>query len=210
VAANSSVNFVVSKGPQIVTVPSIVGSTESQAATTLGGAGLTVGIPTEAYSSNVAVGKIISQTPTAGSSVAINSAVNYMVSKGIQMVFVPNVVGLTEAGAGSAITAVNLVVGSTTREYSSTISIGRVISQSVASGSSVTAGTSVNLVVSQGVQMKTVPNIVGLTEAEANTAILGAGLTVGSNTQSYNSTYRWGRSCHKTPLRVARLLLIVR
>ena len=65
-------------------------------------------------------------------------------------VSVPNVVGLTQAAATSAITGVGLVVGTVTTASSSTVPSGSVISQTPAAGTSVAAGSAVNLVVSSG------------------------------------------------------------
>lgn len=63
---------------------------------------------------------------------------------------VPNVVGLSQAAAESAITSAGLVVGTVNSAYSSSVSVGNVIGQDPASGTSVLPGTSVNLVVSLG------------------------------------------------------------
>ena len=65
-------------------------------------------------------------------------------------VSVPAVVGDTQAAATSAITGVGLVVGTVTAQSSATVASGTVISQNPASGTSVTSGSAVNLVVSSG------------------------------------------------------------
>jgi len=65
-------------------------------------------------------------------------------------VAVPNVVGETQAAAASAITGAGLVVGTVTRQSSSTVASGEVISESPAAGTNVTSGSTVNLVVSNG------------------------------------------------------------
>ncbi len=69
---------------------------------TLTAAGLT-GSSSEAFSDSVAAGDLISQDPTAGSEVAIDSAVSYVVSLGVHMVEVPDLSGAaadTAAGVG--------------------------------------------------------------------------------------------------------------
>ena len=63
---------------------------------------------------------------------------------------VPNVVGLTQAAATTAITGAGLVVGTVTTPASGTVAAGNVISESPAAGTSVSAGSAVNLVVSSG------------------------------------------------------------
>ena len=66
------------------------------------------------------------------------------------MVSVPNVEGLTQDAAATAITGAKLTVGTVTQQSSNTVAIGNVISQDPASGSSVTEGSPVNLVISSG------------------------------------------------------------
>ena len=82
VAAGSSVALVVSLGPAGVTVPNVVGQTQSSATTALTGAGLTVGAVSTATSTSIASGNVISQTPAAGASVAPGASVALVVSTG--------------------------------------------------------------------------------------------------------------------------------
>jgi subtilase family serine protease len=111
VNTGSAVNLVVSTGPAPVTVPNVVGDTQAAASTAIAGAGLVVGTVTTANSSTVPSGDVISENPSAGTSVNSGSAVNLIVSTGPAQVVVPNVVGDTQAAATTAITAVGLVVG---------------------------------------------------------------------------------------------------
>ena len=92
---------------------------------------------------------------------------------GCAKVGVPNVEGLTQDAATTAIAGAKLKVGALTQQTSNTVSIGKVISQNPASGSSVAEGSQVNLVISSGPQMVAVPNVEGLTQDAATTAIAG-------------------------------------
>jgi beta-lactam-binding protein with PASTA domain len=65
-------------------------------------------------------------------------------------VAVPNVVGLTQAAAQTAIAGAGLTVGAITTANSASVPAGQVISQSPASGVSVAPGSAVALVVSLG------------------------------------------------------------
>src|SRR4029079_14897188 len=65
-----------------VTVPNVVGLTQAAAATSLTGAGLTVGAITFSPSTTGAAGSVISQTPTGGSSAAGGNAVALVISQG--------------------------------------------------------------------------------------------------------------------------------
>ena len=66
----------------------------------------------------------------------------------VGQVAVPNVVGDTQAAATTAITGAGLVVGTVTKQSSSTVPAGDVISETPAAGKLVVTGSAVNLVVS--------------------------------------------------------------
>jgi len=82
------------------------------------------------------------------------------------------------------------VVGSVSTSSSNTVAAGDVISQNPGAGTQVSEGSSVDLVVSSGPDLVTVPNVVGLSYSTATNAINAAGLSVGSV-----STVLTRRSC---------------
>jgi len=182
-----------------ITVPNVVGMTQADAQAAIGTAQLVVGTVTEEYSDTVPGGNVISQDPAAGTSVPIGSAVNLVVSLGQQMVTVPNVVGMEQSAAESAITAASLTVGNITEQYSDTVPAGHVISQDPIAGTSVPINSSVNLVVSLGQQMVEVPNVVGMTQADAQAAIGTAQLVVGTVTEEYSDTVPGGNVISQDP-----------
>ena len=199
VAPGSPVSLVISSGPQMVTVPNVEGLTQAAATTAITAAKLAVGTLTQQTSNTVATGKVISQDPTSGSSVVQGSPLNLVISSGPQMVTMPNVEGLTQAAATTAITGAKLMVGTLTQQTSNTVATGNVISQDPASGSSVAQGSPVNLVISSGPQMVTMPNVEGLTKDAATTAITGTKLTVGTVTQQSSNTVAAGNVISQEP-----------
>jgi beta-lactam-binding protein with PASTA domain len=198
VAQGSPVNLVISSGPQMVTVPNVEGLTQDDATTAITAAKLTGGTVTQQSSNTVAAGNVISQDPTSGSSVAQGSPVNLVISSGPQMMTVPNVEGLTQAAATTAITAAKLR-GAVTQQSSSTVATGNVISQDPASGNSVAQGSPVNLVISSGPPMVTVPNVEGLVQDAATTAITAVKLTGGTVTQQSSNTVAAGKVISQDP-----------
>jgi kumamolisin len=78
----SSVTTSVTINAAPVSVPNVVGDTQSAATTAIKGAGLVVGTVTTQSSSTVPAGDVISQSPLAGASVAPATAVNLVVSSG--------------------------------------------------------------------------------------------------------------------------------
>jgi len=144
----SVVGLVVSIGPALVTVPNVVGSTQATASAVISGAGLGVGI-TNANSTTIVAGNVISQTPAAGTPVPAGSVVTLLVSIGPPLVTVPSVVGTSQAAATAAITGAGLTVTTTTAS-SATVAAGNVISQLPIGGATVVVGSAVALVVSSG------------------------------------------------------------
>ncbi len=75
-------------GPSVsdvkATVPNVVGMAQADAYSTIISAGLTVGTVTNAYSSTVPAGDVISQNPSGGTLVDMNSTVDLVVSSGQQ------------------------------------------------------------------------------------------------------------------------------
>jgi beta-lactam-binding protein with PASTA domain len=85
VTLGSAVNLVVSTGPAQVAVPNVVGQTQAAATTAITGAGLVVGTVRTVrtpFIGTVASGRVISESPVAGTLVALGSAVNLVVSTG--------------------------------------------------------------------------------------------------------------------------------
>lgn len=150
-----TLTLVVSKGTRTedkVSVPEVVGKRESSAKSELEAAGLKVSVKTK-YSTDVAKGKVIFQSPGSGNQVTKNSTVVITVSQGEKpetMVRVPNLRYSTESEARSELKNSNLVLGSVLKEYSDSVEKGLVIRQTVSSGSKVKEGTAVGIYVSLG------------------------------------------------------------
>ncbi len=133
----------------IIYVPDVVGYDDSSAITQLENQGFRVSREFQ-YSSSVSAGKVISQSPGGGSSAKAGDTVTIYVSQGTESTSVPSVTGQTQSNAVAALGNAGLNVGSVTEEYSDTVAEGCVISQSIAAGSAVSQGTSVDLVISIG------------------------------------------------------------
>ena len=199
VAEGSPVNLVISSGPRMVAVPKVEGLTQDAATTTITGAKLKLGTITQQASNTVVSGKVISQNPASGNSMTEGSPVNLVISSGPQMVAVPTVEGLTQGAATTTITGAKLKLGTVTQQTNNTVATGKVISQGPASGSSMAQDSPVNLVISSGPQVVTVPNVERLTQDEATTAITAAKLAIGTVTQQASNTVATGNVLSQDP-----------
>ena len=134
-----------------ISVPNVVGDTQSAATSALSAIGVMVGTVTAQSSATVASGLVITQSPAPAASVSKGSAVNLVISTGPPTVAEPTVVGDTQSAASTALTGAGLTVGMVTMASSTTVAPGNVISESPAAGTSVAVGSAVSLVVSSGV-----------------------------------------------------------
>lgn len=158
-----------------VTVPALVGKTVEAAGQSLSNQGLKLGDQTPT-ASDQPTGTVLTQNPAAGSQLAKGQPVSVTVSAGRAQVQVPTLTGLATADdARSALTEVQLVLGSVTQKDSGEPE-GMVLSQSPGGGTTVNAGSKVNITVSNG--LVAVPNVVNQSEAQAQATLQNAGFNV--------------------------------
>ena len=182
-----------------VAVPEIVGRTQEEAQSAITRAGLVWGTPTRAYSDTVVSGSVISCKPPTGTAIPIGQAVTAVISRGVEQKTVPDVVGRTEQEARTAITGAGLTVGAVTNDYSPTVESGKVISSDPAAGQSINHSSAVALVVSKGRRPATVPDVRGMTVADATAALRKAGLVVGTTTEDYSDSVESGKVISSNP-----------
>lgn len=149
VEVNTTIYVYVSSGEGAVSVPNVVGYDSDAAMNTLSDMGFRPE-RTYVYDDSVASGKVISQTPSGGASAKKGDTVTLTVSQGKEAVSVPDVYNRPQEEAVNMLTQAGLTVTSTSTEYSDTVAEGNVISQSIASGKYVDAGTNISLVISLG------------------------------------------------------------
>jgi hypothetical protein len=132
------------------TVPNVEGATQTSAESTLRTAGFTVSVQRQ-NDQNVPLNSVISQSPAPNASVTCGSAVTITVSDGPQTTncTVPNVTGISEGAAGSALAADGFGV-SVQRQNDPNVALNDVIQQSPGGGTSVACGSMVTIIVSNG------------------------------------------------------------
>lgn len=180
VEANTTIEVIVSSGPAKIDIPNVKGMTEDAAVDKLEEAGFQAELK-ESYSDTVEAGKIISQSPGANSLGKKGDKVTITVSLGkkIIMVKVPSVVGYDIITATAIFTDAGITTVVKEEQYHEMYDTGIVIKQSVEVGKEVKQDSKVELIVSKGKGAK-VPNLIGLSQSEAETAIKNVGLVVGT------------------------------
>lgn len=109
VAHNTIVKITVSKGRQPVSMPDLVGKPSQEAQNELTQVGLQPQV-TEDFSDSVPKGKVISQSVAPNTTVHRLDQVNLVISKGPEVVAVPNVFGKSEGDARAALESAGFTV----------------------------------------------------------------------------------------------------
>jgi serine/threonine-protein kinase len=161
-----------------VPTPDVTGQDVPAATALLAEQGLLLAVGGEEFSETVPVGAIITTDPAPGAGVQPEGTVSAIVSRGPERYDVPDVKGLAQAAAETAITEANLAVGQITEEFDDRIDLGDVVSTSPRIGSPQPPGTPVDIVVSKGPRPVPVPDVAGLRQGSARDTLTAAGLRV--------------------------------
>ena len=110
-----------------------------------------------------------------------------MVSSGLvgDEITVPNVSNMSESEAQKALEDAGFEKITSDFAYSDSVAEGDVIGTTPAANARATKDTEIVMKVSKGSEKKTVPNVVGQQDGDAQNAITAAGLTVGTVTYEY-------------------------
>ena len=111
-------------------------------------------------SETVPAGVIIRTDPPAGQKVSPNTLITVYVSQGKNTVTIPDLKGMSEQEAKDALTALGLTLGEITQVTSASVELGKVVDTNPLTGQTATAGTAVNLLISNGKVM--IPNVLNL------------------------------------------------
>jgi beta-lactam-binding protein with PASTA domain/tRNA A-37 threonylcarbamoyl transferase component Bud32 len=194
-AANSSakkgisVSLALSRGPNMIQVPTVTSMTESEAFKTLESAGFSPqALPSE-FNKEVASGTVFKQTPAGGDQAPKGSVVSYVVSRGTELIQVPDVTGKSQSSATSTLQKAGFKV-SVRESTSDKVDKGSVMSQNPPSGVSVAKGSTVSITVASGPATAEVPAVIGKTEAEAKAALSAVGFKVTVTTEPGSDTLK--------------------
>ncbi len=165
-----------SLGPQYFSVPTLIGLSQASATTALTDSHLSLGTVTQAWSSSVASGNVLSSSPVAGTLERSGTRVSLVVSKGPQPIPITSYVGKRGDAAVSALKAAGFSV-TTSQSNSATVASGSVISQTPASGTGM-PGDTITLVISKGPVMVQVPSVFGRTQQSGVSRLTSAGFKV--------------------------------
>ncbi|MBT2469784.1 Stk1 family PASTA domain-containing Ser/Thr kinase [Streptomyces sp. ISL-66] len=172
---------------QFTKVPNLLGKTEAEAKSQLSAAGLGVKRIDRKFSAGFAKGTVMNTDPAGGKRIRGNAAVVVTISRGPEVVAVPNVKGKPLEAAKTELTSAGLALGIVTHAFSQDVAQGSVISTDpAADGPKRALDTAVSIVVSKGRPVQ-VPSVAGKPLDQARTALEGLGLKVETAPEQVNS-----------------------
>ncbi len=167
-----------------VAVPDVTNKPIAQARTTLEQAGFKVGTETEVYSSTVSAGNVVSTDPQAGEQAQKGATIKINVSKGTEQITVPDLKGKSADDAQKALSEAGLNGQQGDAVFSDDVAEGMVASQDTSAGSNANKGDTVVYHLSKGSEKVTIPNVVGMTQAQATSKLESAGFAVSTASET--------------------------
>lgn len=186
---NSEIEVVVASGQN--EVPDLEGMSREEARQAVDEAGFEAEVEEE-ESPDDREGQIISQNPDSGATADVGSTVEITVGTGLANVEVPDLTGMTREEAEAELEDADLSYNGYDSAPSNDVEEGRIISQSVAPGTSVEPDTGVGVRISTGPELVTVPNLYGYSLNEAAAELESLGLQLGGNDRAPSNEIREG------------------
>ena len=178
----------------VVVIPDVEGMSTEEALKQLNNSQLLVSTDGTVKSEFVGAGKIILQSPVGGSYINVNGTVLLKVSSGSGVLSpengiatVPYVIWDSKDDAIKKLTEAGFGTPEILEEYDENVSVGHVVSQSLAAGEKVDEGTAITLVISLGPRAFDMPDVVGKTFEEAKKLLESKGLVVDATYRKDNS-----------------------
>ena len=182
-----------------IPVPDVVGMQQDAAREQVESADLIWQDPQREYSDTVTAGEVISVEPSPGSELPENGIVTATVSLGVEQQTIPELAGLEQDAAETALTDTDLTLGEVNEEYSETVPAGQIIACDPEAGTEVDHGSQVNITVSLGREPIDIPDVTGMSQSQAEAALADAELTVGEISTAYSDSVAEGDVISSSP-----------
>ena len=157
---------------ELIVVPKVVDLPLDQAVSTLEAEGFEV-VPTAEENPTKEANIVWSQVPAAGDSIAKGGQVTVIYNPSNQPELVPDLRGKTLEEARTLLLRLGLTIGTVTEQNDDSVEAGTIISSSPEVGEQVLGGATIDLFISQGSGVVTVPNVQGQTREAAVSLLQG-------------------------------------
>jgi serine/threonine-protein kinase len=170
-----------------IDVPGVVGRSEAQATKALEDLGFKVEVK-DTYSDDVSVGFVARQSPEEGAELKEGATVTIWVSRGAETIRLSDFRGWKAADVAAWLKE-NGLEGVQKKGRSDNVAQGRVYDQDPPSGTELARGETVTYWVSSGAPQVEVPDVTGMSRADAIAALVALGLELGTVTTEPSTTY---------------------
>ena len=201
--SDRTVKVIVSMGSSDFTfsVPNLIGLELQEAGRILETLGLETGTVSEEYSEEFTEDHIIMQDPSFGERTTAGESVDIIISTGSQIVIIPNIIGLDYIFASNHLESMGINVITSKIPLTGEISQpGFVVSVIPQPGTSIKAGSTVELKISTSELLSEVPDIIGLDLEQAieRLELLGIGIVISYVETDYS--FQQGEVIDQLPL----------
>ncbi len=173
--AGSTLAAIVSSGPQLFNVPNVQGTSVPDATAALEQAGFSVAGTEQVYDPQITRDLLVGTSPAADTAQRAGTAITLIVSRGLEPVVLPDFAGLPTEVAQQRTSDLGLL-SRVRQDFSDTVPPGIIVTSEPAAGATLVPGDTIQLVASKGPAPSTVPDVVGMGQQEAITALQEAGL----------------------------------
>ena len=181
IPVGGNIEVTVSRGPEVtfILVPNLVGLSQEEALQALEDHGLARGSISGEYSDAFEENHIINQDPEFNEELDPGGSVNLTISRGKEIILIPNIIGRDFIEASSYLESLGLLVKSSKAPITETSSIrepGKIMDTIPSPGSEVQANSMVELIISTNELLLPVPDLMRLSLEQAASKLDSAGI----------------------------------
>lgn len=181
IPVGGDIEVIISRGPEVtfVLVPNLIGLSQEEALQILEENGLTRGSISGEYSDAFKENHIIDQDPEFNEEISPGGTVNLTISKGKEMILIPNIIGRDYIEASSYLESLGLLVKSSKAPITETSTIrepGKIMDTIPSPGSEVQANSMVELIISTNESLLPVPDVMRMSLEQAASVLDSAGI----------------------------------
>ena len=173
-----------------ISVPSLVGMSQTEASKSLEPLGLDLEIIEEVFSEDIPKGRVIASEPGGGGKISPDEKVGLILSKGQERILVPRLNGLTPDVASAQLSSLGLTVGEINEIFDMKIAAGYVIATEPKETMAVKRKAIVNLIVSKGVEQISLQSYVGKGGEQALSELTEMGFDVDAAYKFSDSVFK--------------------
>ncbi|MBP2639965.1 MAG: prkC [Firmicutes bacterium] len=186
--------------PDDVVVANVVGKQVDDAKNVLVSQNLRISI-SSVYDDKVPVGRVISQSPEAGTQVKEQRTITLIVSKGMEVTNAPDLRGMNRRDAELQLKNSGLALGTVEEQFVAEVPAGMVASQNPKPGSQVNKGSTVAIVISKGTGPRkfALPDFRGISQTALAGQMENLKLKIGNVSESPSDRYSPGTISAQNP-----------